>query len=124
MAPDATLVVLLCGIMSVCAMILTAVVCLTARDVRRTLRRVNALLPTCDQTLREIHRAVGEAHRVLVRSNRITRSIEEVAHLATQATLNVIEPIMSWKTRLESLFAGQGGNGHGARSGPRRHARG
>jgi len=123
MLSDTTLVVLLLFVLSGCAIILTAVACLTARDIRRTLGRVNELLPTCDQVLRDLHHTAGQAHRVLVRSHRIVHSIEDVVRVTTHAALGVIEPILSWKTRMESLFSGHDGNGQRARSEPRRHRR-
>ena len=106
------------ALISVCMIVATVVLSMLARDVRGTLRQVNAMLPTCSDTIREAHRTFGEAHQLLVRTQAVARRAESVVQKACNVALDVIEPVLVWKGKLDTLFTERFGNG--ARSGPRR----
>ena len=118
---ETSLIVVLLGLISICMVVLTAVLSMTARDMRRTLRRVNTMLPRCDEAIRDLHHAMGQVHQVLKQATQITRHVETVVSKACTAALDVIDPVLTWKGRAETFFAERFGNG--ARSGPRRHDR-
>ena len=118
---ETSLIVVLLGFISICTVAVTMVLAITARDVRRTLRRVNAMLPRCDEAIRDFHHAMSQAHQVLRHATQITRHIDAVVSKACTAALDVLEPVLTWKDRTQAFIAEQFGNG--ARSGPRRHDR-
>ena len=118
---ETSLIVVLLGLITICMVALTTVLSMTARDVRRTLRRINAMLPRCDEAIRDFHHAMGQAHQVLRQATQITKYVEAVVSKTCTAALEVIEPVLTWKGRAEAFFIERFGNG--ARSGPRRHDR-
>ena len=118
---ETSLVVVLLGLISACMVAITTVFTITARDVRRTLRRVNMMLPRCDEAIRDFHHAMGQAHQVLRQATQITRHVDAVVSKVCTAALDVIEPVLHWKGRAHAFFAERFGNG--ARAGPRRHDR-
>lgn len=105
---DASLMVLLLGVISVCLMVMTVTLVVTARDVRRTLRRM--------------HVTLTEAHQVLARTRRITRHVDAVVQKGCAVALQVLDPVLALKDRAQAFLEAHVGNhaGNGARSEPRR----
>lgn len=110
--------VLLCA----CAVVITVVLSVTAQDVRRTLRRVDALLGSCEQALRDIHRVVAASRHVFEQACRMTAQVGQMVEQVSDMAAGLFEPLRALRERAQAFFGHRGENG--TRSGPRRHARG
>lgn len=106
----------LLGVLSICAMVFTAVFCVTARRLNRTLRRIDGLIPRC-------RRAVRQAQQLLARANAAARHLETAVAVASGAVGEALEPLMGLSAGLRRLLGHFHGNGNGARAEPRRHVR-
>ena len=113
---------ILLGVISLSLVVMTIAVVLTTRDLRRVLRRVWVILPTCDQTLQEAHLVFGEARKILGHAKGSVLQIETLVRKACLVATEAVQQVASWKSRAGALFEAQFGNG--ARSGPRQRYRG
>ena len=55
----------LLSVIVACLLAITVAVALTAREIQRTLRRINALLPGADRMLREAHDSLHQTQQLL-----------------------------------------------------------
>ena len=104
-------------VVSACALVMTVTIVIAAKDLRRTMRRMNTLLTQCDHTIQDARRTLGKAHEVVARTNQAARHIEGVIHKACEAASEAIERVTVFKERTEEWWTERFGNG--ARSGPR-----
>ena len=110
-----TSLVLIClGVISTCLVTLTAVLSLTARDLRRTLHRINAILPDASRTFHETARAVTQVRQLLTRANVAVRGVEAVVHRACDAASETLEQVALAGQRARLAFTKWVGNGAGA----------
>ena len=115
-------VALLClGVMSLCAVAMTAAVLLISRDLHRALRRVNAMAPAADEALREAQRAFRHARRLLARAGRTVQPVEAIVRQACEAAAETLQRFRALRLSTERLLGKWVGNGAGAE--PRRHHR-
>ena len=111
-----SLLVLFLGLMSLCAFVVATVLVVTARDVRRTLRRIQTILPDCQG-------AVHEAHQLLKRANQASRHVESVVQAVSDTTTQAMEQFALLRKKAKHLFGLTHHNGNGARGGPRHQHR-
>jgi hypothetical protein len=102
------------GLMSLSLLIMTLALAMTAADIRKTLARINDLLPVCDQTFQETNRTLAEFRELLSRTNRSASHLESASHRLSQTILGTIEQWMAWKRRVQALFTSRMSNGAGA----------
>ena len=102
------------GLMSLSLVILTFTLALTAADIRKTLARINDLLPYCDQTFQEAHRTLEELRLLLSCTNRSASHLESATQRVSQTVLRAIEQWAAWKRRIQALFTSRMSNGAGA----------
>ena len=114
-------ITLLLTLISLSAMVMTVILCVTAFELRRVLRRINAILPHCDETVLEAGRALGAARQLLVRTDDTARQMQSVVGKACHIASEVIEHMAFWTGRVHTYLAQRLGSGTG--SGPRRHDR-
>jgi len=119
--PDAFPLLMCLGVISACALAMTATMVWTARDMRRALRRVNAILPSAEQALRDVHRALHHVRRLLTRADQASRRVEIIVHQACDTAEDVVERVSALKQQAQHSLGKWLGNGAGA--GPRRHHR-
>ena len=105
--PNALPLLVCLGLISGCAVAMTVTMVWTARDLRRTLRRVNTILPTAEKALRDVHQALDHVRRLLTRADRATRHVETVVHQVCDTAEHTVH---KWL-------------GNGAGADPRRHHR-
>jgi len=89
--PDASLLFVYLTVISGCAVAMTVTMVWTARDLRGTLRRINALLPSAERALRDVHGALDHVRRMLMRADQASRRVEGVVRHACDSaedTLN------------------------------------
>ena len=86
--------------------------------MRRTLQRVQLMLPGCDQAVQEARGTLTEARQLLARTNDATRHVETVIHKTCDAASGVVEQVIRWKDQAR-LFV-HGGSGNGVKPKPRR----
>lgn len=115
--------VTLLGVMSVCAVVMTVTVCLAVRDLRRTMRHVNTMLPDCDKAVQDTRHTLAHIRRLLVRGDHAAHEVERVIHRACDAASAIIERVVFLKERAEDVLAGRFGNGARSGSRPRYHQR-
>ena len=115
--------VILLGVISLCLVTITVSLLVTARDLRRVLKRVDAILPACDQAAQEARRILGEARQLLKRTHKTARHIETVVEQACHVASDVIEQVVSLKGRARTFLAKRL-FGNGARADSRRQFRG
>ncbi len=121
MSVDSFLVVLLLGLNSLCAIVMTTFLWSTTQDLRRTLKRINTVLPHGNQVFLEARRTLGEARQLLARTNKATHQVEEVIHRTRDAVLEIFDQWAAFRGRAQAFLAERFGNG--ARSGSRRQYR-
>ncbi len=103
----------LLSVIAVCAVVMTATMVVTARQARRTFRRMNALLPHCRQTVRQ-------ARRLLARADHVVSQTEMVVSAVSAAAAHTMNRFIEAKRRLERwLHLATNGNGSGAGGGAR-----
>ncbi len=122
--PSMSAVIVLLAIVSACVVAMTILLWTLTIDLRRTLSRMNAMLPHCDHAAREVQRTLGEVRQLLSRTRLVARHVETVVHKACDVTSDVLEQVTALKGRAKTFFTGHFGNGHGAGAEPRRHYRG
>ena len=120
--PDAPLWFPLLGIVTACLVILTLTVLVTAGELRRTLRRLNLMLPETAQAVHDARRMFRQGRRLLARADAAAGRVEAIIHQACDAATDMLGAIGRFKTRTQTLWTKRFGNGAGAD--PRRHHRG
>ncbi len=115
---ESSLLLLLLGVMAGCAIVITAALLMTVRDLRQVLRTLTALLPRADAALQESHRAARELRLLVGRANRMTHGVETVMQSVCEGALTALQQVRHLKEQARMLFRGSGHNG--ARSGSRR----
>ena len=111
----------LLAVIAVCAVGMTVTLWLMARDLRPVLHRTRGVLARCDDTMREVHRTVGEARRLLGRTSELTDGVERVVRRACTVTSETVDQVTRLAQRARAFLVGQAPNG--ARTGPRRRHR-
>ena len=119
--PEPSLMVFLLSLITACLLTMTVTMLVTARDARRTLRRIDAVVPAVDRTLQEVRRAVQHVQQLLTRADGATRHVETVVRRACEAADEVVERFRTFNRGTEKLLGKWFGNGAGAD--PRRHHR-
>jgi len=119
---ELSLVWLCLGIATACLVILTLTSLVLAGELRRTLRRLNAVLPETAQAVQEARRMFRQGRRVLARTDVAAGRIEAVIHQACDAAADALGAIGRLKTRTRMLWMKRFGNGAGAE--PRQHHHG
>ena len=113
MVVESSFALFLLSVIAVCAVVMTVTVVMTARDARRTFRRINTLLPTCRQTLRQ-------ARRFLASANHVASQAELVVSAVSAAAAHAVNRFIAVKDRVERwLHQAPNGNGTGTGSGAR-----
>ena len=113
MVVESSFALFLLSVIAVCAVVMTVTVVMTARDARRTFRRINTLLPTCRQTLRQ-------ARRFLASANHVASQAELVVSAVSAAAAHAVNRFIAVKDRVERwLHHAPNGNRTGAGSGAR-----
>ena len=100
-------------LITACLVSLTITVILTAVEVRRTLRRVNAILPEAERALQEAHQAFRHSRRVLAGAARTTQYVETVAQQLCEAITDALNRITFLRNRAAAWITGHLGNGAG-----------
>ena len=111
---NAPLVAVCLGLISLCLMTLTIILFVTALDLRRTLHRINAILPEAGQTFHEAARALAHVRRLISRVNVAAREVEGVVHRACETASETLEEVALAGQRARLAFTKWVGNGAGA----------
>ena len=108
-------------LMTICLVSLTVTMMGTTRELRRTLRRVNALPPGAHHALREVNRSLEQVRDFLTKVNTATRRVEMVIHQASDAAEDALHRLATLKDKAHTFLGERFGNGAGAE--PRPHHR-
>lgn len=119
--PEPALVIVLLAVAVACLVAVVTTALLTARDFRRTLHRINGMLPEADRALREARRSLEGARQLLARADTASRRVEGVVHDACDAVSGTLSQVTLWRKRASRFLKEHVGNGAGAD--PRRHHR-
>jgi len=115
--------VLLClSVISAAVAVMALALAIGAWELRRTLRRVNALLPDFRQAARELRQTARSARRVAVGVDRAVHDVRQVVHEGCEVVSSGVAELSLIQERAKALFGEHLGNG--ARGGPRRRYRG
>lgn len=106
---ESTLLLALLTISTLCLVAITIAILLTSRELRQTLRRVNALLPRADRALQEVH-------RLLTTVNTAAGHVETMMQRVRHAMSTTLEHVQGWTSQVERLWVNRFGNGAGAAS--------
>ena len=120
--PETPLGLLFLGILTACLLVITLTIFVTAGELRRTLRRLNVMLPDAARAMHDARRMLRRGRRLLARADAASGYVEAVIRQACDAATDVLNAIGRFKTRTEMLWTKRFGNGAGAE--PRRHHRG
>lgn len=104
-------VLFLLAVMALCLVVITILAVQTAAELRRTLRRVNTLLPSAGRTLRE-------TSELLASTNRMSHQVESMIDKATGAASETVDGFLGLKAKLVKFF-NTTMRSQGARSGSR-----
>ena len=118
---DSSALPLFLGVIAVCLVAMTAALCVTAWELRTTLRRTNAMLRHAEAAWREARQALRYGRRVLVRVGGVAAYAEAAAARLHDATSGALERMTTFGRHVRTLFGVQVGNGAGAD--PRRRHR-
>ena len=118
---NASLVVLLLGVITCCLGVMAVAILSTARAFRRTMDRVNAMLPAVERTVQATHDSMQRLQELLGRTNHATRHMEGVVHRVCVAAAETLDQWSGLKSRTRNMLMGWFGNG--ARAEPRRSDR-
>lgn len=116
---ESSLAVILLGVITAGFIALVIIVQSTARDLRRTLRRVNEMLPQAGRTLHEARGAFHQARQLIARTNHAAKDVEAVVRETCDTMLDALNRIALWRERAQGFLKEHFGNGAGAD--PRRH---
>lgn len=112
---------LLSGVTAACAVALTAVVALTAQDVRRTLTHLRqTTLPLCDRTLRDADRVATQVRQLVTRTTAATQQVTGVVARTCQTASTFLDHVVVAAARARQLLTARFGNGRRA-GGHRNH---
>lgn len=111
MAADPFLIVGLLSVMALCLITLTAIVLATTGHLHQTLRKMNGLLPHCDQAFQEARHTLHDARGILSRADRAMQSLEKTVQKTSQTTWEVVDQLSHWKQRALSFLSDRFGNG-------------
>lgn len=109
------------GVVSACAVVITVAMVIVARDVRRALAHLNAILPECRRALGQMDRSLSAARRILAAVERGTRQAEAVVARVADTAGGAIDRLAAWKDDAAAFFTGRVRNG--VRSEPHRRYR-
>ena len=110
---ESSVTLALLSVIAVCAVVMTATVVMTARDARRTFRRISALLPSCRQTLQQARTVLTSAHRTASQADLVVSAVSAVVAHALHQVVDVRHRVDRW------LHRATNGNGSGVGSGAR-----
>ena len=113
MVLESSFALFLLSVIAVCAVVMTVTVVMTAREARRIFRRINTLLPTCRQTLRQAQRVLASANHVASQADLVISAVSAAAAHAMNQFVEVKHRVERW------LHHTTNGNGTGAGSGAR-----
>lgn len=102
------------GLVSACAVVITVTMVIVARDVRRALAHLNAMVPECRRALGQMDRSLTAARRILATVERGTRQVERVVARAADTAGGAIDRLAAWKDDAAAFFAGRVRNGVGS----------
>ena len=103
MTPSWPLLVFL-GVIGLAVLAMDAMLFGLMLSMRRTIAKLNVLLPAC-------HRTVRETNELLARTNRMTRDVETVVEKAKTIAGGALDHLQAAKTQAELLLTGLTGNG-------------
>jgi hypothetical protein len=119
---SSALIPLWLGLSTLCLLILTGTVVLTAWELRRTLRQLRAVLPDAETALHEVARSLRHVRRLAVRADVVSQDVETVVHRLCGVAGDALMRVQQFADRVRANWSKQGHNGAGAE--PRRHHRG
>ena len=106
---ESPLILALLTTSTLCLVAITIAVLMTSQDLRRTLRRVNALLPRADRALQDVH-------HLLTTVNSAAEHVETMMQRVRNAMSTTLEHVQGWTSQVERLWVNRFGNGAGAGS--------
>ena len=109
------------GIATACLLVLTLTVLVTAGELRRTLQRLNVMLPETAQAVHDARRLLRQGRHLLARADAVSGYVEAVIRQACDAATDALGAVGRFKARTQALWTKRFGNGAGAE--PRRHHR-
>ncbi len=113
------LTLLLFGLLTVCAIVITAALLSVIADTKRFLQQVNVLLPGADRTLREANRSLRHARRILLRADDAARLMGSMVVRTCAMWSGALEQVAELRGKAARLFTGGLRNGNGVRAEPR-----
>ena len=113
MVVESSFALFLLSVITVCAIVMTGTVVITARDARRTFRRINTLLPSCRHTLAQARKLLASVHHTASQAELVVSAVSAAAAHAMHQFIDVQHCVERW------LHRSTHDNGTGAGSGAR-----
>lgn len=113
------LTLLLFGLLTACAIVITVALLSVIADTKRFLQQVNVLLPGADRTLREANRSLGHARRILLRADDAARLMGSMVVRTCAIWSGALEQVAELRDKAARLFTSGLRNGNGVRAEPR-----
>jgi len=121
---ESQMVIGLLSVISACGVVMAMTGIIAVGALRRTLRRIDDMIPHCEEAFREADRTLIQARRLILHTNRITRGIASVLHDACSLVSDAIDGVAVLKEHTQTLFAKHLRFGNGVRAASHRHRRG
>jgi hypothetical protein len=112
---EISIVVVLLAVLCAAAVTMTAIMLVTALDLRRVLRRLDhTTLPHCDATAQEARKMLAQARHILTRTNHAAGRVQSVVDRACDAASGAMDGWGEVSSHMQSWIRGHGSNGAGS----------
>ena len=118
---DAFLPVIFLGVIALSLVLMAGTMAVTAWHARRVLRKIEAMLPSCDQTLRDMHQVLQHTRRLVRHGSTAAHRVEAVVQKTCEMAEDLMDRVIRLKHRAEEVVGSYFGNG--AKAELRRHHR-
>ncbi|GEM_PF-6478312 len=112
------------SVIGVCMVLITVTVMSTARDVRRTLRRLYEILPSFERAAREVSSTFARTRGLITKAHALSAVMEGVTERASTVLHTAMQAWHHMKRRTQQWVEHSFGKQNGTRGDPRRHVRG
>lgn len=106
----------LLSVLSLCAVVGTTVLCLTAADLRRMFSQMNRFLSHGQETFREAERALSASRHFMDRTDRTMARVHQVIDKGCEVAEDALEEVDLFREKTHAFWTRYLGNGSRPRS--------
>ena len=99
-----------CGVMAACSLVMTVLMIGVMQELRRLLKRCQALVPTCQAMARDARHTLRHLHRAVRTGYRVARQVEDAVQRVCAVGTEVADQVLSVRNRLHTFVSRLRGN--------------